>query len=164
MRKGWSYFKDFQDFINKSRMLGKIPENAILNTTDVVGLLSSIPHTFGLRALKEALDKRKQNKIPTEDLVQMAEFVLKNNFFEFDSLFKQQSSWTAIGTKCPPTYACIFIDKVETEILETQRDEPFWWVRYIDNISFVWTNGKEKLKVFLEDLKGATKLYFTHYS
>ena len=126
MRKGWSYFEDFQDFINKSRKLGKIPENAILITADVVGLLSSIPHNFRLRALKEALDKREQNKIPTRELVQMVEFVLKNNFFEFDSLIKRQSFWTAIGTKCAPTYACIFIDKVETEILETQRDEPFW--------------------------------------
>ena len=77
MRKGWSYIKDSQDFINKSRKLGKIPDNAILVTADVVGLYPSIPHNVGLRALKEALDKREQKKIPTEDLLQMAEFVLK---------------------------------------------------------------------------------------
>ena len=78
MRKGWSYIKDSQDFINKSRKLGKIPDNAILVTADVVGLYPSIPHNVGLRALKEALDKREQKKIPTEDLLQMTEFVLKN--------------------------------------------------------------------------------------
>ena len=77
MRKGWSYIKDSQDFINKSRKLGKIPDNAILVTADVVGLYPSIPHNVGLRALKEALDKREQKKIPTEDLLQMTEFVLK---------------------------------------------------------------------------------------
>ena len=44
------------------------------------------------------------------------------------------------------------MDKVETEFLETQRDKPFWWVRYIDNIFFIWMHGQEKLKVFLEDL------------
>ena len=64
----------------------------------------------------------------------MAEFILKNIFFEFNSEIKQQISETAIGTKYPPTYACIFMDKVETEFLETQRAKPFWWVRHIDNM------------------------------
>ena len=85
MRKSFSYFKDSQHFINESRKLGKIPDNAILVTTDVVGLYPSIPNNVGLRALKEALDKREQKKIPTEDVLQMAEFVLKNNFFEFNN-------------------------------------------------------------------------------
>ena len=129
MRKGWSYIKDSQDFINKSRKLGKIPDNAILVTADVVGLYPSIPHNVGLRALKEALDKREQKKVPTEDLLQMAEFVLKNNFFEFNNQIKQQISGTAIGTKCTPTYACIFMHNMETEFLEAQTDKPFWWVR-----------------------------------
>ena len=64
--KGWPYIKDSQDFINKSRKLGKIPDNAILVTADIEGLYPSIPHNFRLRALKEEL------KIPTEDLLQMA--------------------------------------------------------------------------------------------
>ena len=85
MRKSLSYFKDSQHFITESRKLGKIPDNAILVTTDVVGLYPSIPNNVGLRALKEALDKREQKKIPTEDVLQMAEFVLKNNFFEFNN-------------------------------------------------------------------------------
>ena len=82
----------------------------------------------------------------------MVEFVLKNNVFEFNNQIKQQISGTAIHNKCPPTYACIFMDKVETEFLETQTDKPFWWVGYIDDVFFIWTQGQEKLKVFLEDL------------
>ena len=57
-------------------------------------------------------------KIAKEDLLKMAEFVLKNSFFEFNSKFKQQISGTAIGTKFAPPYACIFMDKVETEFLD----------------------------------------------
>ena len=55
----------------------------------------------------------------------MAEFVLKNNFFEFNNQIKQQISGMAIGTKCAPTYSCIFMDKVETELWDTQTDESF---------------------------------------
>ena len=92
----------------------------------------------------------------------MADFVLKNNFFEFNDQIKQQISGTAIGTKCAPTYVCIFIDKLETEFLETQRDKSFWWVRYIDDIFFIWTHGQKKMKVFLEDLnKFYANLKFT---
>ena len=81
MRKGWFYIKDSEDFINKSRKIGKIPDNAILLTSDVVVYYPRIPHNVGLKAPKEALDKRERKRIPTEDLVQMAEFVLKNFFF-----------------------------------------------------------------------------------
>ena len=62
MRKGWSYIKDSQDFINKSRNLGKIPDNAILVTADVVGFYPNIPHNVRLRAMNEALDKEEQKK------------------------------------------------------------------------------------------------------
>ena len=85
-------------------------------TADVVGLYPSIPHTAGLAALRDALDKREAKKIPTEDLVKMAEFALKNNYFEFNGSIKQQLSGTAIGTKFAPPYACIFMDKLETNI------------------------------------------------
>ena len=54
----------------------------------------------------------------------MAEFVLKNNLFEFDSKVKQQISGTAIVTKFAPQYACIFMDKVEIDFLETQAVKP----------------------------------------
>ena len=63
MQESWSYIKDSADFINKIGQIGDIPENAILVTTDVVGLYSSSPHKAGLKALKNTLDKRKQKHI-----------------------------------------------------------------------------------------------------
>ena len=43
----------------------------------------------------------------------MAEFVLKNSFFELNDEVRRQYSGTAIGTKFAPPYACIFVDEVE---------------------------------------------------
>ena len=48
---------------------------------DAVGLYPSILNEAGLKALKEALDKRDHRNIATNDLIRMAEFVLKNNCF-----------------------------------------------------------------------------------
>ena len=83
MQNGASYIKDSNDFKNKIKNID-IPNDALLVTADVVGLYPSIPHEAGLNALREVLDKRKCKDIPTENLIKMAEFVLKNNFFEFD--------------------------------------------------------------------------------
>ena len=152
MQKSWFFIKDSADFINKIGQIGDIPENAILVTVDVVGLYPSIPHKAGLKALKNVLEKREQKHFPTEKLINMAEFVLKNNFFEFNGSVKQQVSGTAIGTKCAPTYACIYVDGVETEFLKTQERTPLVWFRHIDDTVFIWTHGKEHPETFLQEL------------
>ena len=108
MQNGASYIKDSNDFEYKIRNID-IPNDALLVTADIVGLYPSIPHEAGLSTLREALDKRTCKEIPTENLIKMAEFVLKNNF-EFDTNVYQQISGTAIGTKFSPPYACIFMD------------------------------------------------------
>ena len=64
MQKGWSYIKDSGDFINKTKSLSTILDNAILDTADVVGLYPNIPHEAGLRALRETLDKQDKNVFP----------------------------------------------------------------------------------------------------
>ena len=44
-------------------------------------------------------------KIPSTDLVEMAEFILKNHLFEFETKIIQQISGTTIGTKFAAPYA-----------------------------------------------------------
>ena len=83
-------------------------------TADFVGLYLSIPYDAGLQALYEKLEERIDKKIPPTDLVGMAEFILKNNFFEFETKIIQQISGTAIGTKFAPPYACLFMDRINS--------------------------------------------------
>ena len=79
--------------------------DAFLITVNVVGLFPSIPHDAGSTALYEKLEERSDKKVPSVDLVHMAEFVIKKNFFEFDTKVKQHIS--GIGTKFAPS--CIFM-------------------------------------------------------
>ena len=65
---------------------------------------------------------------------------------------KQQISVIAMGTNFPPLSACIFMDKVQTEFLEKELLKIWAWLRYIGNIFFVMTLGKESLQKFLEHL------------
>ena len=130
-----------------------------------MGLYPSIPHEAGLKFLREVLDKKGQHIIPTIELIRRADFVLKNNYFEFNGQIKQQISCIAIGTKFAPPYACLFIDKIETAFLETQELQPLVWFRYMDDIFFIWTHGEQELQTFLRSLNEFhTDIKFTYES
>ena len=124
MQTGRSYIKDSGDFLKKIKNLGSLPDNFNLVTADVIGLYPSIPHEAGLQALEEALEKRNHKQIPTDKLLKMAQFVIKNNFSEFNNDVFQKISGTTIGIKLAPPYACIFMDQIETKFLRTQSHQP----------------------------------------
>ena len=136
MKGGRSYVKETQYFLEKLKHLGKDASNSILVTADVVLLYLSIPHEPGLETLYEKLEERVEQKIPSSDLVNMAELVLKNNYFEFDSKVNKQIPVATIGTIYAPPYACIFMDMLEREVFEADDVKPWVWLRYIDNIFF----------------------------
>ena len=46
----------------------------------------------GFKALREALDKRDEKTISTEESLKMEEVVLKRNYFEFRNKIKQEIS------------------------------------------------------------------------
>ena len=137
--------KDTGDLLEKVKSLGRIPEDACLVTADVLGLYPSILHDAGLKALCKKVEERTDKKVPSADLIDMAEFALKNNFFEFDSKVKQQISGTATATKFAPPYICISMDKVDY-FLEIQTVELLVWRRHIVNIIFIWNKSTEKLE------------------
>ena len=72
----------------------------------------------------------------------MVDFVIKNDFFEFNGEVKRQNSETAIGTKLVLPYACVFVDAVETGFLTSQYLQPFIWLHYIDDILFTLMEKK----------------------
>ena len=53
--------------------------------------------------------------------------------------------------------------EVEEMFLETQSKKSLIWLRYIDDIFFIWTHGEQELERFLKDLNNFTpNLSFTH--
>ena len=156
-----SYVKDTNDFLRKLGEIGELPEGTILCTIDVVGLYPHIPHDEGIEAVKEALMKSRANQDERwegslqEDIVAFAELVLKNNNFEFNGKHYVQALGTAIGTRMAPSYANIFMDKLERELISSAEVKPHTWWRYIDDIFIIWTEGEKKLKEFIEYLNNA---------
>ena len=106
-----------------------------------MGLYPSIPH-------KAIRDKREQHTILAIELIRMTDFILKNNYFEFNGQIKQQFSGTAIGTMFAPPYAYLFMDKIEIAFLETQELQTLVWFRYIDNIFLFGHMVSKNFKLF----------------
>ena len=86
MQKGGSYIQDSNDFKSKFKNIN-ISNDALLVNAYVVGLYPSIPHEANLIALREALDKKTHKEIPTENLIKMAEFVLKTTFLSLIQMY-----------------------------------------------------------------------------
>ena len=126
MQNGWSFIRDSGDFIDKMKNIGKIPE-WFLVTANVVGRYPSIPHNECIQALKQKLEEQPSTKIPTNDLVKLAEFVQENNLFKFNGKVKLSSRFLELLQiqKFAPPYFCIYMDKTETDFLKTQDLQPF---------------------------------------
>ena len=77
-------------------------------------------HNEVVWTLKQKLEEQPSTNIPTNDLVKLAEFFLKNNLFGLNDKVKQQISGTAVWTKFAPPYACIYVGKTGTDFLKTQ--------------------------------------------
>ena len=78
----------------------------------------------------------------------MAEFILKNNFFEFETKIIQQISETTIGTMFAPPYARLFMDRSDNEFFDSEIFKPWLRLRYINVAFFIWTESEDKLEDF----------------
>ena len=91
----------------------------------------------------------------TDALVGLASLVLENIYFEFNDRFYRQKMGTAIGTKFAPAYANLFMTRLEKRLLEASPYKPLIWMRFIDDVFFIWMHGEEKLESFINYLNSS---------
>ena len=58
--------------------------------------------------------------------------------------YNQKRSF-AIATKFAPPYSNFFMTELEKRIFQNSEFQPFWWLRYLDEILGIWTQGSQKL-------------------
>ena len=142
-----SYIKDEWDFVR--RFPRKVTYPAVLLSCDIVSLYPSIPTDLGMEALDYWID-RLRHKIPsrfTKDfIIELARFVLENNYCEFDSKMYRQIVGTAMGTVFAPPYACLVIGYLEETrlfpILLPAHFDPETCERIIENFFRFMDDGE----------------------
>ena len=118
----------------------------------MVGLYPNIPHKYGLNALKKALQGRENPSVSTSTILELAELVLKNNYFEYNQQIYKQKRGTAMGTKFAPSYAILALAAFEEYALKHAEITPEVWWRFIDDIFVIWLHGEEKFLEFVDYL------------
>ena len=78
-------------------------------TLDVKSLFTNIAHKEGIKYTREALTERQDKNVPTEFIIRILDFILKNNIFNFDNQFFSQQIGATMGSKPAPSYANIFM-------------------------------------------------------
>ena len=133
-----SYIKDTNHFLQQIFTLPTpLPHNTLLVTLDVVSLYTNIPHEEGIAASLEALSTLPSDSTPPLQVFhRFLTFTLKHNFFSFNNQFYLQLQGTAMGTRMAPSYANIFMAKLESQLLKhsPNRHLPLLWKRFIDDI------------------------------
>ncbi|XP_072166144.1 uncharacterized protein [Diadema setosum] len=57
-----------------------------------------------------------------------------------------------MGTRMAPSFACLFMTKLEQQMLDSASCPPWLWWRYIDDNFFIWTREEESLYTFIDSI------------
>ena len=145
-----SYIRDTSDFLSKVNGIELHPDDWLF-TMDVTSLYTNIPHDEGIQAIKELMNSKRKNQLPTNDnIIKMLELILKCNNFTFNNENYFQINGTAMGTRVPPTYANLFMDSIERKFIYPRNRRPRIWFRFIDDIWGIFRGSEEELQKFLE--------------
>jgi hypothetical protein len=160
-----SFLQDTPDLLRHFEELNKndLPPGAFPVSIDVVGLYSNIPIEEGIDCFEEALNKRKDQTVKTSLLTKLLTLVLKLNIFEFGTQLFKQLVGTAMGTKVAPTFANIFMAKIDKKILENSKTFIHFFKRYIDDILIIWTGTEKDFDEFMTKINTLHEtIKFTH--
>ena len=143
----WQVWKTF---LRKQDAMGPLPPETLLVLMDVTSLYTNIPHEDGIKAAEEVWETRTVKDPPTQILIKLLTLVLKCNNFEFNGRHYLQIQGTAMGTKMAPSYANLFMGRLEKQLLQSVTPKLLSWLRFIDDIDMKWIHGRETLEAFLD--------------
>lgn len=143
-----SFVQDSTDFIRKlEKIQTPLPPNCIIFCMDVKALYPSVPRKEAREAVMLALNNGDQH-FSTSMTLELMDFALENNNFQFNGKNFLQIEGTAIGSHLGANYASTYMGVWENTLLNRSRKKPLLYLRYIDDIIGLWTHGEEDLKEF----------------
>ena len=136
------YVRDTPDFIKKIENFSHTVDFYLV-TMDVTSLYTNIPNMEGLVSITRSLIKHQPEfKLKYKTLLELLKLVFHKNNFQFNGERYLQIGGTAMGTKVAPSYASLFMARLEEKMLEKAKSEldielPLY-LRYIDDIFFIF--------------------------
>jgi len=127
-----SYLQDSQNLIQITESMS-FPKDSKLYSCDFEGLYTNIDLGHALLIITDfIIDNFESSYITTFGFREILKIVFENNIFSFNKKFYKQIRGIAMGSKCGPSIANIYISLLEKNFLTIHK--PLLYVRFIDDI------------------------------
>ena len=157
-----AYLRDSDAFLKRVSGL-KVPDTAILITSDATAMYTNIDPQDGIKTV-EAYMRKYQHEItknvPIYLVIKLLKLVMENNVFMFGSTYWKQLVGTAMGTPCAVNYTTLYFAWHERNtILPTFESNIIVYGRLVDDIGVLWdTAGRHSVEQFDHCLNTRCKL------
>ena len=113
---------DFICCVEAINIKGTLPDNAMLATVDVSSLFTVIPQEEGAECMRQNLNTRQNQQVPTEYLIRILEVCNEHNIFEFNGDLYKQKIGSGMGSRPTPPYANNYMgSKIDPRIREIAK-------------------------------------------
>ena len=136
--------------------------NVTLVSLDVESLYLSIPQAVGIEMVLQRVLPTSPPQATYKALKNLArdllKIVIRDNTFRFHNDFYNQVKGVAMGTRCVPPFANLFLGSLEEKALAAWTGtNPLLWLRFLDDILMLWEGDGPELTRFLEHLNSQMK-------
>ena len=138
-----------------------------LVTFDVESLYPSIPQGPGIEMVLQRVCPTSPPTSKRSNLKNMLreffKIVLGDNHFEFHNQHYDQIRGVAMGTRCAPQFANLFLATLEERALASwQGTKPKLWLRFFDDVLMLWKGNQQELQSFHNHLnQQMASIHFT---
>ena len=139
--------KDFVEHLKDVRL----KQGECIISHNVAALFISVPIQPVVNIIQQKLandkDLQQRTIMSIKHIISLLEFCLKSTCFVFQGQYYEQVEGAAMGSPLSPIVANIFMEKFETEALETAPHPPSLWKRFVDD-TFVILEEQDKDEFF----------------
>ena len=132
-----------------------LPTNRTITlvSLDVQALYTSIPQAASIQMVLQRImptePSSSKSNITKNMLKDFLKVVISDNTFRFHNRYYNQVRGVAMGTKCAPPFANLFLACLEKKAHSTwQGPTPLTWLRFLDDILMLWDGSQPQLQQF----------------
>ena len=141
---------NIMDFVEHLKDI-RLKQGECIISYDVTVLFTSVPILPAVSIIQQQLandkDLQQRTTLSIKHIISLLKFCLRNTCFVFQGQYHEQVERAAMGSPLSAIVANIFMEKFETEALETTPHPPSLWKRFVDD-TFVILEAQYKDEFF----------------